>query len=570
MPREFCPMVSWYDPLELMRSARDVFISTVLGRHSDRRLLEALASSEEPKPFDCTMEPLPWSGEGPFWIDYLADTGDGFNPAYAIASCVASDLHIRTADGRQLQLNRGSVLVLGGDQVYPTASRAEYQKRFVAPFRAAMPDAPEPRPKVFAIPGNHDWYDSLVSFTRLFVSRERIGGWDAPQQRSYFALKLPYGWWMLGTDTQLDSDIDKPQVDFFRRVAREMDASDRVVLCNAEPHWIYAAKYREIDPEYNENNLRFLETDVLGRKIAVYLAGDLHHYRRHEADDGTQKITSGGGGAFLHPTHGADVRVIDERDKSGRLLRRFEQRMAFPDPAISRRLAWLNLLLPWWNPKFGLLTAALYAMTAWASKAPIGRIDDFSSAVYVSLLMAIQDPFRAFWSVNTVLLFWLFTDTHSRPYRIIMGFLHGAAHLITTFLLGWKALTITESWLGIQEPLSQTLMMVTLVAMAGWLIGPVIVGLYLLISINVFGRHDNEAFSSLAIQDYKHFLRMKIDGDGKLTIYPVGIRRVPRRWKPREDRSPGPVLVPDDPRAAAPELIETPIVVAGPRRPELS
>ena len=50
MPREFCPMVSWYDPAELMRSARDVFISTVLGRHSDRRLLEALAGIDKAQP----------------------------------------------------------------------------------------------------------------------------------------------------------------------------------------------------------------------------------------------------------------------------------------------------------------------------------------------------------------------------------------------------------------------------------------------------------------------------------------------------------------------------------------
>ncbi len=559
-------MVSWYDPAELMRSARDVFISTVLGRHSDRRLLEALAAIDEPRFFDCTMEPLPWSGSGPFWLDYLSDTGDGFNSTYTMATCVAQRLTVKARDGRDLALEPGVVLVLGGDQVYPTASRAEYQRRFVAPFRAAKPESPEPRPKIFAIPGNHDWYDSLVSFTRLFVSRDRIGGWDAPQQRSYFALKLPYGWWLLGTDTQLASDLDRPQVDFFRSVARNMDAGDRVILCNAEPHWIYAKKYEGMDPEYNENNLRFLENEVLGRRIAVYLAGDLHHYRRHEAADGTQKITSGGGGAFLHPTHGANVDVLEEKDARGNVLRSFALKAAFPDAATSRRLAWLNLLLPYLNPTFGFLTAALYAMTAWASKAPIGRIDDFGSAVYVSLLMAIQDPFRAFWSVNTVLLFWLFTDTHSRAYRIIMGFVHGAAHLVTTFLLGWKALAITEGWLGIQEPLSQTVVMVLLVGIAGWSIGPMIVGVYLLVSLNIFSRHDNEAFSSLAIQDYKQFLRMKISGDGTLTIYPVGVRRVARRWKERLGGGAGPVLEPDDPRATAPELIEDPVVVAGPVR----
>ena len=118
---------------------------------------------------------------------------------------------------------------------------------------------------------------------------------------------------------------------------------------------------------------------------------------------------------------------------------------------------------------------------------------------------------------------------------------------------------ITEGWLGIDEPLLRTGTMLALVAIAGWSVGPMIVGLYLLISINVFSRHDNEAFSSLAIQDYKQFLRMKLDEDGTLTVFPVGIRRVPRRWKNREGEGPGPVLEPDDPRATAPELIEDPV-----------
>lgn len=557
-------MASWYDPVELMRSARAVFISTILGRHSDRRLLEALSATEPAKPFDCTMESLPWNPADDFWFDYLSDTGDGFNPVYAIARCVASELDVRTTEGRVERLPRGAVLVLGGDQVYPTPSRVEYHRRFLVPFRTAFPESHEPSPKIFAIPGNHDWYDSLVSFTRLFVSRERIGGWEAPQQRSYFALKLPRGWWLLGTDTQLASDIDKPQVDFFRSVARQMDSTDRVILCNAEPHWIYAQKYKAMDPEYNENNLRFLDEQVLGGKVAVYLAGDLHHYRRHESDDGTQKITSGGGGAFLHPTHGANVCLLEEKDGMGN-ARRFTLRASFPDVPTSRRFAWRNLLLPFLNPKFGSLTAVLYGLTAWASKPPVVT-ENFASAVYGSLVNAIQDPFRAFWSINMVLLFWLFTDTHSRAYRIIMGFMHGAAHLLMTFWLGWQMLNVTATGFGIREPLFQTLVMVFLVAVAGWFMGPMIVGVYLLISINGFGRHDNEAYSSLRIQDYKHFLRMKVDRDGKLTIYPVGLRRVPRKWKDRKTGTPGPLLEPDDPDATLPELIEPPVVVAGPGR----
>jgi len=67
------------------------------------------------------------------------------------------------------------VLVFGGDQVYPSPSREEYQRRLVAPYAAAFgDDTTSERPHVYAVPGNHDWYDGLSAFTRLFCSD--IGG----------------------------------------------------------------------------------------------------------------------------------------------------------------------------------------------------------------------------------------------------------------------------------------------------------------------------------------------------------------------------------------------------------
>jgi hypothetical protein len=93
----------------------------------------------------------------------------------------------------------------------------------------------------------------------------------------------------------------------------------------------------------------------------------------------------------------------------------------------------------------------------------------------------------------------------------------------------------------------------------GWIVGSSILGVYLLTSLNAFGRHANEAFSSLKIPDWKNFLRMKIDAQGNLTIFPIGIRRVPRTWKPRHAGTQGPERVPDDRKATAPELIEGPI-----------
>jgi hypothetical protein len=67
-------------------------------------------------------------------------------------------------------------------------------------------------PSAFIIPGNHDWYDGLTTFSRFILARDWLGGWLIPQKRSYFALKLPQGWWIFGLDLALTQDIDIDQV----------------------------------------------------------------------------------------------------------------------------------------------------------------------------------------------------------------------------------------------------------------------------------------------------------------------------------------------------------------------
>src|SRR5262249_42329257 len=167
----------------------------------------------------------------------------------------------------------------GGDEVYPAASRTEYKQRLVRPYETALRKTGVPHPHLFAIPGNHDWYDSLVSFSRLFCMKRWFAGWKTQQTRSYFAIKLPHGWWLLGTDVQLGSDVDAPQVEYFKKVAAHMADGDRVILCNAEPHWIYSGIYSDYDTTvYNEGNLAFLENHVLRKGVSIFLAGDLHHY----------------------------------------------------------------------------------------------------------------------------------------------------------------------------------------------------------------------------------------------------------------------------------------------------
>jgi hypothetical protein len=65
------------------------------------------------------------------------------------------------------------------------------------------------------------------------------------------------------------------------------------------------------------------------------------------------------------------------------------------------------------------------------------------------------------------------------------------------------------------------------IGIAGGLGGASVMGVYLLISLNCFGDHWDEAFSSLRIRHCKNFLRARIRDDGSLTVYPIGLTYTP-------------------------------------------
>jgi len=451
-------------------------------------------------------------------------------------------------------------MIFGGDQVYPVASRQEYQNRLVRPYEGALRDSASPNPHLFTVPGNHDWYDNLVAFTRLFCVGRWFAGWRTRQRRSYFALKLPFGWWLVGTDVQLASDIDTPQLEYFKSIAAQMGPTDRVILCLAEPHWIYAKAYEKYDDNANESNLAFLERRVFQRKTCVFIAGDLHHYRRHADRSGAQKITCGGGGAFLHPTHGMDVDSL----QGGYTLR-----TSYPSVGTSRALAWRNLFFPILNPKFGLATGALYVLLAWAAKvdlSPFG-IMQYRDVLRFSVDALVRSQAAVTWALLLVAGFILFTDTHSKWYRWIAGPIHAGTHLLAVLVLGWWATWFTVGPLEMRfESAAQLLTAGALIFALGWLVGPMIVGIYFIVSLNLFNRHTGEAFSSLRIRDWKSFLRMKIDEHG-VTIYPVGIRRVWKAWRVSPGGVESPEWVPDESapkrhHGTPPALIEPPIFVS--------
>ncbi|MEJ7848392.1 MAG: hypothetical protein WKF92_09915 [Pyrinomonadaceae bacterium] len=532
-------MVGWYEPRQLARTAYQVFLSTIFGRHADRRLLQAgpVAPGSAVELYFNFSEV-----DGPFWFDYIADVGDGFDSTYTMASCLAQPM-LKLMELNKSTLHtteRGKILVFGGDEVYPAASAEVYRERLIKPYNAAFPGVInaagaglDSRPAVFAIPGNHDWYDSLVAFSDLFMRNEPFCGWRTMQKRSYFALRLPRGWWLFGTDTQLGSSLDRPQIDYFASVMKDVPAADRIILCNAEPNWINAELFKN-DPGFSDQQMTDFNENVLRDQVAVFIAGDRHYYRRHEETGKVgptafkrQKITAGGGGAFLHPTHNENVDRIGKNPV-------YKLKKSFPDPSDSRRLSYWNLLFPLWNPSFGLVTAVLYLLTARAFLSNIGTFawSEIHLAIATLVHDTLTEPFSLYWVLLFFIGFLFFTDTASKIYRWIAGTLHAIAHLAATFVISWQV----SYWLSDGRGLNfgstiQLLSASALIFIGGWIVGSAIMGIYLFVSLHIFGRHHNDAFSALKIADYKNFLRLKIEENGELVIFPVGIKSVIKKWK---------------------------------------
>jgi hypothetical protein len=214
LPR-FPHMTGWFEPVLLGKLLLRVIVSDVFGQYADRRLMQAALDRASKKEHfkRAQLGGLAPDEDGAVWLDYVSDLGDGFDATYAIAYLLAQP---RLEVGEHV-LPRGGVLVMGGDEVYPTALRDDYRVKMRIPYEFALPDMQgKSRIPLFLLPGNHDWYDGLVNFLAMFC-REKptaIGRWQTKQRRSYFAARLTENWWLWGIDIALVRDMDQPQADY--------------------------------------------------------------------------------------------------------------------------------------------------------------------------------------------------------------------------------------------------------------------------------------------------------------------------------------------------------------------
>jgi hypothetical protein len=280
-------------------------------------------------------------GRDEVWFDYIADTGDNELVMRTLSENFRREFPAGTLGPDHPTLPVGAFLFVGGDTAYHVSDESTLRSRFVTPMNASLPPhgrAVRPR-EIFAIPGNHDYYDNLVGFNRLFrrpypgtaQSVLPLTGFRSVQEASYIKILLPHGWQLWG------ADVGKHGLDYRQRVYfREGERPQRLILCTPTPPVALDRVTVPADPADAERKafLQLLdpspesapETLPVGFDPAftpdsggqlpppghcrLHLGGDTHHYARYSghADPADRTpasvatVVSGGGGAFTHPT----------------------------------------------------------------------------------------------------------------------------------------------------------------------------------------------------------------------------------------------------------------------------
>jgi hypothetical protein len=152
--------------------------------------------------------------------------------------------------------------------------------------------------------------------------------------------------------------------------------------------------------------------------------------------------------------------------------------------------------------------------------------------------------------------------------KSVKGFVVGAIHGVGQFtLLLLSAITLRKFNKDIFPTLNSELFLDLIlfleIVCSGFSLGGILFGIYFIISGVLFKMHYNEGFSSMQMEGYKNFLRIKIKGD-ELTVYPVGIKEIPgsRDWVKNPKAKKGstePILVSRAKIKA--EFIEAPVVI---------
>jgi hypothetical protein len=482
----------------------------------------------------------------PVWIDFVADTGDDRDVSAAVGGMLASTYDVDDGNGGRAILPRGDVLVFGGDIAYPVATADEIWKRLVLPWNEQLRKAlaSSRRRVVLGVPGNHDWYDGLDGFGRLFRrsidepfhsdkdTTTRIGkrlrtrtgrkvGLVARQLhldevgtafgllfaflrsvRAFFkgvGVKRRRRLVLRGyTPVQEASYFALPLakgLDLFgadRQLGR-VDFRQRTYFSQwRKKHADRAVLFVAGDPPMayglrNDPGWRMLAACRLSleRDRVFSLAGDFHHYERRTVNQSVHVI-AGGGGAFLHGT-----RIGPYPSASG------EPDVAYPSGAASRRLvAQVPVKLA-----VGRAGWLVHLALGFLASIELGAARNGTSALVVTSVLL---------SITLVLALYFVAHQGTGKKRI--------ATLAAPFGVALGLLPMALRLSVAQLPAMAGDPAVILATAFG---GSFVFGIYLML-LAVFGLEHQQAFTVLGHPGFKHFVRLCVHPDGRIQAWTIG------------------------------------------------
>ena len=265
------------------------------------------------------VEPVGVGNEGDFSFIVIGDTGEG-DP---------SQMSLRDQLIAASNRDRVKFLVLSSDVIYPDGKMKDYETNFYLPFKGF-------EKPIYAIPGNHDWFDADEGFNANFLDRESANlalrarlavdlqtkaittdkrftdiTNEAKRLREYYGIKNglqrgPFfeihttGFSLIAVDTGIMRTIDEKEAAWLESALTRAGNNFKMVVIG-HPFYVngkYTGAGDEAFNKIHETLKRFA--------VDVAMAGDTHDfefYKERYSSAGKEaemlNFVNGGGGAYL-------------------------------------------------------------------------------------------------------------------------------------------------------------------------------------------------------------------------------------------------------------------------------
>jgi hypothetical protein len=336
----------WLAPARLLDSVNDQISKGISDLVNARRMrwVNVLRQAHPAPPGEPYEWRLPRTDLKEFSFTILGDPGEQDRSQYAVVAPLMA------------KSEKSRFMVILSDVIYPAGDVNQYVDGFYRPYQAF------PAP-VYAVPGNHDWYDGLEGFMYHFCGaeplaspayrsgsygfrervaqriwrrssrpeRELLHDWQTLRREVLQAEgeherpRQPGPYWAMETthvvfvaiDTGVTGDIDGEQGEWLLRVASTTDKP--LVLLTGKPLYVDGElKEGRIlwgpDAPCQDRKFKTIHEVVLAHRFVAVIGGDVHNYQYYRVGrkplpgkpglpEVVHHFVSGGGGAYLSATH---------------------------------------------------------------------------------------------------------------------------------------------------------------------------------------------------------------------------------------------------------------------------